>query len=138
MAEDVTKKKLVLEPHQIILRPLVTEKSFHQAETERFNCYAFEVNRLAGKDDVRRAVEDLFDAPFHPYTQALLNEVPRLDKRGVDFAPLKGEIASPLDPPSGCHFHPRCPHAMDICNQAAPKRREIAPGRFARCHLDSK
>ena len=61
MGNDVTKTKLELEPHQIILRPLVTEKSFHQAETERFNCYAFEVNRLAGKEDIRRAVEALFD-----------------------------------------------------------------------------
>jgi large subunit ribosomal protein L23 len=61
MAKDVTKTKLKLEPHQIILRPLVTEKSFHQAETERFNAYAFEVSRLAGKEDIRRAVEDLFD-----------------------------------------------------------------------------
>jgi len=61
MARDVTKTKLTLEPHQIILRPLVTEKSFHQAETERFNCYAFEVSRMAGKQDIRRAVEELFD-----------------------------------------------------------------------------
>ena len=59
MAQDVTKSKLKLEPHQIILRPLVTEKGFHKAE--RFNAYAFEVNRLAGKDDIRRAVEELFD-----------------------------------------------------------------------------
>jgi len=83
------------------------------------------------------SVDDLFDAPFHPYTQALLNEVPRLDKRKVEFSALKGEIPSPLDPPSGCHFHPRCPHAMDICKQEAPETREIAPGRFACCHLDS-
>ncbi|WP_319471742.1 ABC transporter ATP-binding protein [uncultured Pseudodesulfovibrio sp.] len=82
-------------------------------------------------------VDELFDSPFHPYTQALLNEVPRLDKRDVNFSPLKGEIPSPLDPPSGCHFHPRCAHAMDICKQVAPERREIAPGRFACCHLDS-
>ncbi len=81
-------------------------------------------------------VEDLFESPFHPYTQALLNEVPRLDKRNVNFSPLKGEIPSPLDPPSGCHFHPRCAHVMDICKHEAPERREIAPGRFACCHLD--
>jgi large subunit ribosomal protein L23 len=61
MAKNVTKKKLELAPHQIILRPLVTEKSFHQAETERFNSYAFEVNRLASKEDVARAVEELFE-----------------------------------------------------------------------------
>ena len=59
MARDVTKTGLHLEPHQIILRPLVTEKGFHKAE--RSNAYAFEVNRLAGKEDIRRAVEELFD-----------------------------------------------------------------------------
>lgn len=59
MAQDITKTKLQLEPHQIILRPLVTEKGYHKAE--RYNTYTFEVNRLAGKDDVRRAVESLFD-----------------------------------------------------------------------------
>ena len=83
-------------------------------------------------------VEDLFDAPFHPYTQALLNEVPRLDKRDVEFSALMGEIPSPLDPPSGCHFHPRCAHVMDICKKEEPQRREIAPNRYACCHLDSK
>ncbi len=59
MALDVTKSKLKLQPYQIILRPLVTEKGFHKAE--RYNQYAFEVNRLAGKDDIRRAVEEMFD-----------------------------------------------------------------------------
>ena len=59
MARDVTKTKLKLQPHQIILRPLVTEKGMHKAS--RNNAYAFEVNRLANKDDVRRAVEELFE-----------------------------------------------------------------------------
>ncbi|OEU70761.1 MAG: peptide ABC transporter ATP-binding protein [Desulfovibrio sp. S3730MH75] len=81
------------------------------------------------------SVEKLFSEPFHPYTQALLNEVPRLDKRNVDFAPLKGEIPSPLDPPEGCHFHPRCAHAMDICRKVIPEIKEIAPGHKTRCHL---
>lgn len=80
-------------------------------------------------------VDALFDAPFHPYTKALLNEVPRLDRRGVDFTPLAGEIPSPLDPPSGCHFHPRCPQVMDICRQERPEDLEITPGRRACCHL---
>ncbi len=61
MAKDITKTKLKLEPHQIVLRPLVTEKSYHQAETERFNSYAFEVNRLASKEQIKWAVEELFD-----------------------------------------------------------------------------
>ncbi len=59
MARDTTKTALELEPHQIILRPLVTEKGMHKAS--RNNAYAFEVSRMAGKDDVRRAVEHLFD-----------------------------------------------------------------------------
>jgi len=59
MARDVTKTKLELAPHQVILRPLVTEKGMHKAS--RFNAYAFEVNRMAGKEDIRRAVEELFD-----------------------------------------------------------------------------
>ena len=83
-------------------------------------------------------VDDLFDSPFHPYTKALLDEVPRLDKRGVEFTPLAGEIPSPLDPPSGCHFHPRCPQAMDICKQEAPVDTEIAPGRRVCCHLANR
>ena len=80
--------------------------------------------------------EALFDAPNHPYTQALLAEIPRLDTRRRDFAPVKGEIPSPLDPPSGCHFHPRCPHATARCSAEAPVLREIAPGRRAACHLN--
>jgi len=59
MARDVTKTKLDLAPHQIILRPMVTEKGYHKAE--RFNAYTFEVNRAAGKQDIREAVEELFD-----------------------------------------------------------------------------
>ena len=80
--------------------------------------------------------EELFDKPNHPYTVALLAEIPRLDTRRRQFAPIKGEIPSPLDPPSGCHFHPRCPHAMDRCRVEAPLLREIAPGRRSACHLN--
>ena len=59
MARDITLTNLDLAPHQIIYRPLVTEKGMHKAN--RFNAYAFEVNRLAGKEDIRLAVEELFD-----------------------------------------------------------------------------
>jgi peptide/nickel transport system ATP-binding protein len=80
--------------------------------------------------------EELFDGPNHPYTQALLREVPRLDTRHSSFKPVSGEIPSPLDPPSGCHFHPRCPHAAQRCRQEQPALKEIAPGRFSACHLN--
>jgi peptide/nickel transport system ATP-binding protein len=72
----------------------------------------------------------------HPYTQALLAEVPRLDVRKKDFVAIKGEIPSPLNPPGGCHFHPRCPHAMDRCKTEQPTLKEIAPLRFSACHLN--
>ncbi|MEQ8806199.1 MAG: ABC transporter ATP-binding protein, partial [Rhodospirillales bacterium] len=82
------------------------------------------------------STEDIFASPNHPYTQALLNEVPRLDIRGLDYQPISGEIPSPLDPPPGCHFHPRCPHATARCREERPQLREIAPGRIAACHLN--
>ena len=80
--------------------------------------------------------DELFRDPNHPYTKALLAEVPRLDSRRMRFEPVKGEIPSPLDPPSGCHFHPRCPFAEKRCSEERPVLREIAPGRLAACHLN--
>ncbi|SER08813.1 oligopeptide/dipeptide ABC transporter, ATP-binding protein, C-terminal domain-containing protein [Faunimonas pinastri] len=79
---------------------------------------------------------ELFAEPNHPYTQALLREVPRLDNRHASFNPLKGELPSPLSPPSGCHFHPRCPFAMERCRVERPALKEIAPGRRSACHLN--
>ena len=80
--------------------------------------------------------EEIFAAPSHPYTVALLAEIPRLESRRREFAPVKGEIPSPLAPPPGCHFHPRCPHATARCKAEAPVLREVAPGRRAACHLN--
>ena len=80
--------------------------------------------------------EEVFRAPNHPYTQALLAEVPRLDARRRTYAPVQGEIPSPLAPPPGCHFHPRCPHAMPRCRIEPPTLARIAPLRFSACHLN--
>jgi peptide/nickel transport system ATP-binding protein len=80
--------------------------------------------------------EEIFRAPNHPYTQALLDEVPRLEPRKKKFSALKGEIPSPLHPPPGCHFHPRCPFAFDRCKVDRPVLKEVAPGRFSACHLN--
>ena len=79
---------------------------------------------------------ELYGAPNHPYTQALLKEVGKVEPVKRTFVPIKGEIPSPLAPPPGCHFHPRCPHVMPICRTTAPALREIAPGRLAACHLN--
>jgi peptide/nickel transport system ATP-binding protein len=80
--------------------------------------------------------EALYAAPNHPYTQALLAEVPRLDARHKTYVSIRGEIPSPLAPPPGCHFHPRCPQAMARCKIERPVLREIAPGRLSACHLN--
>jgi peptide/nickel transport system ATP-binding protein len=80
--------------------------------------------------------EELFERPNHPYTVALLAEIPRLDTRRRQFAPIKGEIPSPLNPPSGCHFHPRCPRATERCRVEAPVLKEISSGRRSACHLN--
>ncbi|MEM7694930.1 MAG: ABC transporter ATP-binding protein [Pseudomonadota bacterium] len=80
--------------------------------------------------------DDLFAAPNHPYTKALLAEVPRIDQRKRTFAPIKGEIPSPLDPPEGCHFHPRCPAAFDRCRVERPALKAVAAGHSAACHLN--
>jgi peptide/nickel transport system ATP-binding protein len=82
--------------------------------------------------------EDVFARPNHPYTQALLSEVPRIEARKRRFTAIKGEIPSPLTPPSGCHFHPRCPHAMPRCAEEAPSLRAIAAGHYSACHLNEQ
>jgi len=80
--------------------------------------------------------ETLFAHANHPYTIALLAEVPRIDRRRRTFVPIKGEIPSALAPPPGCHFHPRCPYAMRRCSVEVPALREIAPARWSACHLN--
>lgn len=82
--------------------------------------------------------EAFFETPNHPYARALLEEIPRLDQRKRDFRPIKGEIPSPIDPPPGCHFHPRCPHAFARCHIEVPALRTIAPGRLSACHLNDQ
>lgn len=79
---------------------------------------------------------ELFAHPNHPYTQALLTEVGRLEARKRVYIPIKGEIPSPLEPPPGCHFHPRCPQVMPRCREAAPPLVEVAPGRRSACWLN--
>jgi peptide/nickel transport system ATP-binding protein len=81
-------------------------------------------------------VAEIYERPNHPYTEALIAEVPRIDARHRAYVPIRGEIPSALDPPTGCHFHPRCPHAFARCRDEAPALREIAPGRHSACHLN--
>ena len=78
--------------------------------------------------------QDLYCQPLHPYTQALLSAIPvprpRQERKRII---LEGEVPSPLNPPPGCHFHPRCPLAMDICRQSEPEFRQSAPNHWVAC-----
>ncbi len=83
--------------------------------------------------------DPLYDAPAHPYTEALLSAAPEIDD-GTEVAPrerivLTGDVPNPVDKPKGCPFNPRCPYAQDRCRVERPVLREVAPGRFAACHL---
>jgi peptide/nickel transport system ATP-binding protein/oligopeptide transport system ATP-binding protein len=83
--------------------------------------------------------ETLYAAPRHPYTEALLNAVPVPDPgRAGQRLILHGEIPSAANPPSGCHFHPRCPYAREICKTDYPELKEQVPGHFAACHFSSE
>jgi len=79
---------------------------------------------------------DLFYQPLHPYTEALMSAIPALDPDEV-MKPvmLEGEIPSPANPPTGCHFHPRCPFAQDKCKSETPEWQEYQPGHYAACHF---
>ncbi len=89
-----------------------------------------------GKIVEQASASEIFARPNHPYTQALMAEVPDVSRRGRAFTPIRGEIPSPLNPPSGCTFHPRCPHAMPRCKEEVPVLKTIAPGHVSACHLN--
>jgi len=97
-------------------------------------------NRIAvmylGKIIELASNKKLLAKPLHPYTQALLSAIPVMDpdkkkKRII----LKGDVPSPVNPPSGCRFHPRCPKAMEVCSKAEPLWTEVEPNHFTMCHL---
>lgn len=82
---------------------------------------------------------DLFEEPSHPYTKALLNAIPVPDpKRTMDLTVLAGDVPSPLNPPSGCCFHTRCPYATEECKKVKPAAAEVSEGHMVACHYWQK
>ncbi|RMG30488.1 MAG: ABC transporter ATP-binding protein [Gammaproteobacteria bacterium] len=81
-------------------------------------------------------VAGVLEAPLHPYTEALISAVPRIDpEQRREIIRLEGDLPSPTRPPSGCHFHPRCPKAQPICARSYPEQRELRPGHWVKCHV---
>jgi oligopeptide/dipeptide ABC transporter ATP-binding protein len=107
----------------------------HHLATTRYMADEVAVMYL-GKIVEKAPTKELFDRPQHPYTKALfsaaLPDHPDVTREEII---LTGEVPSPINPPSGCRFHPRCPFAMAKCSEEAPQLREIAPGHLASCHL---
>ena len=84
----------------------------------------------------RGTTEEIFDAPKHPYTQALLSAVPKMDAQtGVEKIRLEGDVPSPINRPTGCHFHPRCPEVMPICKDEYPDETDFTETHSCRCYL---
>jgi oligopeptide/dipeptide ABC transporter ATP-binding protein len=84
----------------------------------------------------KASTEDLFSHPLHPYTQALLSAIPTTGaKTKKERIILKGDIPSPINPPSGCKFRTRCPYAMDVCKEVDPAYRDMGNGHQVACHL---
>jgi oligopeptide/dipeptide ABC transporter ATP-binding protein len=107
----------------------------HHLATTRYMANEVAVMYL-GKIVERAKTKELFKNPLHPYTKALFSAaLPAHPDIVRDEILLPGEVPSPINPPSGCRFHPRCPFAMPQCSEIEPKEQDMAPGHMVACHL---
>ncbi|MBX3070750.1 MAG: ABC transporter ATP-binding protein [Thermomicrobiales bacterium] len=108
----------------------------HDLRVVRYLCQKIAVMYLGNVVEYGTA-ETVFSRPRHPYTLALLNSIPdhQVSMRDQRSVLLRGEVPSPIERPSGCPFHTRCPMAREICSESRPMLREIAPGQWAACHF---
>jgi peptide/nickel transport system ATP-binding protein len=135
---DVSVRALILQ----LMRQLKEEMGLtylfitHDLATAKYLCDRIAVMYLGRIVEIAPR-DALFGRPHHPYTRALLAAVPVPDPTARRDKHLpKGEIPSAIDPPPGCHFHPRCPYAMPACREARPPLKQIAPGHVSACILD--
>jgi len=137
---DVSVRAMILEQMKQLKEEFSLTYLFitHDLATAKYLCdrvaimYLGRIVEIAGRDDI-------FRMPHHPYTKALLQAVPVPDpcERRKDAIP-RGEIPSAINPPSGCHFHPRCPFAMEECKIGRPPLKEVSPGHFSACILGAE
>ena len=107
----------------------------HHLATVRYMCHWVAVMYL-GEVVEFAEVTELFNNPMHPYTKALMSAaLPSPPDTEQEEIILTGEVPFPLNPPEGCHFHPRCPFVMDQCSQVIPESKEISPNHWVSCHL---
>jgi peptide/nickel transport system ATP-binding protein len=105
----------------------------HDLAMANYVCHSIAIMYL-GKIVETGSKEDVFGRPLHPYTLALLSSIPVPDpKAKLERIIPKGEIPSPINPPKGCRFHPRCPYAQNICSEREPQLDEIKPQRYVAC-----
>jgi peptide/nickel transport system ATP-binding protein len=135
---DVSVRALILQLMRQLKQDMRLTYLFitHDLATAKYLCDRVAVMYL-GRIVEMAARDELFSRPHHPYTKALLAAVPVPDPRARRDKHLpKGEIPSAIDPPAGCHFHPRCPFAVARCREARPPLREVSPGHLSACILD--
>ncbi len=110
----------------------------HDLATAKYICDRIGILYLGRMAEIG-PLKAVYRTPIHPYTRALLEAVPVPDPRYRRTTAMpKGEIPNPINPPSGCRFHPRCPFAQPDCSDAEPELRELAPGHFVACHYAEK
>jgi oligopeptide/dipeptide ABC transporter ATP-binding protein len=80
-------------------------------------------------------VEEIFKNPLHPYTQGLMNSIPKLTEEATRLEIIQGNVPNLVKPPKGCRFNPRCPFAMGVCRETKPPMTEVKPGHYVSCHL---
>ena len=107
----------------------------HDLRVVKYLCDSVGVMYL-GKMVEIASQQEIFDNPLHPYTQALFSAIPYPDPDyQKEQIMLEGDLPSPINPPSGCYFHTRCPKMMEICKREQPVMREVSKGHFCACHL---